>query len=228
MAKKKIKPKAGTLAAFWEKIKAAAPVYSQSPKSKIKQSIAEIQKIAEEFNSSSVPVSIASNFINPYIADVECRVFLEMDTGRKSFKPARHLNSDGAHSMAIDPIGIYNYIMSFKLAGKAIVESPRISEDFKEFRMISFMHAVSRLPEPYFFYIAVLQEMAVANDIVSVENRDGGYTKSDASSYLSMLWAFKEFERFYLRIQHRSLRADYAVIWHEGEWVQERRTRGYA
>ena len=97
-----------------------------------------------------------------------------------------------------------------------------------QFRLISFMQAISKLPAPYFIYVAVLQEVAVSNDIVSIENRDGGYTKSDVSSYLSLLWAFKEFERFYLRIQHRSLRADYAVIWHEGEWVQERRTRGYS
>ncbi len=228
MAKKKSKPIKGTLAAFWEKINTAAPLYLQSPKAKVKLHLKELNEIAEEFNSSPVPGSIAASFITPYVANNDSRVLLQIDADGSPLRPARHLNSDGSHTMEIDPVGIYSYILSIKNAGNTISECPGISEDFKEFRMISFMHAISKLPSPYFFYIAVLQEIAVSNDIVSIENRDGGYTKSDASSYLSMLWAFKEFERFYLRIQHRSLRADYAVIWHEGEWVQERRTRGYS
>lgn len=130
--------------------------------------------------------------------------------------------------MFLDPIGLSRYVYKFKKAGKEIDSTPEIKDNFKEYRKASFMQEIAKMPEPYFIYIAVLQEIARHNDIVSIENRDGGYIKSDAAFYLSALWAFKEFEKFYLRIQHRHLRADYGIIWHEGEWVEDRKTKGYA
>jgi hypothetical protein len=90
------------------------------------------------------------------------------------------------------------------------------------------MKELAKLPDPYCIYLAVLQEIAYCNDIVSVEDREGNFHKSDAGYYLALLWAFKEFETFYLRAQNRSLRADYSIIWHEGQWVQDSvRGRGY-
>jgi len=135
---------------------------------------------------------------------------------------------DEEAKMLLDPIGVHKFISDFKNAKNRIKNETDLKDDFKEYRQISFMNAISKLPEPYFFYIVVLQEIAHLNDIVSIENREGGYIKSESSFYLSALWAFKEFEHFYLRVQHRHLRTDYGIIWHEGEWIEERKTKGYA
>lgn len=231
MAKKKVK--ANTLVGFWQNINKIAPSFLDS-KSKITQkSIKEIQGLIEEVNSSPVPASIASGFVAPYMHKDQCQVEFSGETSTEFGSWAVKYNKDDEEEVKttpklyIDPIGLHKYITDFKNAENRIDEEPELKKDFKEYRQISFMKAIAKMPEPYFIYIAVLQEIAKLNDIVSIENREGGYIKSDASFYLSVLWAFKEFERFYLRVQHRHLRADYGIIWHEGEWIEDRKTKGY-
>jgi hypothetical protein len=225
MAKKKIK--ANSLVGLWKNIHKIAPTYIESEKADVKELTEEINKILQEANESSIPNSIATSFIKPYMHNEECTVEF---TGNEStaFGAWAVQYDDEKSKMLLDPIGVHKFVSTFKNAKKQIENDIDIKDDFKEYRQISFMNAISKLPEPYFFYIVVLQEIAHLNDIVSVENREGGYIKSEASFYLSALWAFKEFERFYLKVQHRHLRADYGIIWHEGEWVEDRKTKGYS
>lgn len=224
MAKKKIK--ANTLAGLWKKINKIAPTYLESTASEAAELAEEINKILQEANESSIPNSIATSFIKPYLHDEKCTVEFKGDTATEFGKWAVKYDEEN-NQFFLDPIGIHNVIMDFKNAEKRIETEIELKDDFKEYRQVSFMNAIAKLPSPYFTYVVVLQEMAHLNDIVSIENREGGYIKSEASFYLSILWAFKEFERFYLKVQHRHLRADYGIIWHEGEWIEDRKTKGY-
>ena len=226
MAKKKLK--ANTLAGLWKNINNIAPEYIESKQSAAKKLSGEINMILQEANESSIPASIANSFIQPYLHKVECTVEFSGDSSSAFGKWAVQFDAENS-KMKLDPIGIHQLITELKNAKDKLENDQDLKEDFKEYRQVAFMAAISKLPEPYFIYIFVLQEIAHLNDIVSIENREGGYIKSDSSFYLSLLWAFKEFERFYLRVQHRHLRADYGIIWHEGEWIEEKkRTKGYA
>ena len=251
MAKKKIK--AVTLAGFWKNINKIAPSYLDPESKFTKKDFKEIEQIVSEVNNSPVPDSIAASFVRPYMQQNNCQVEFTSESpdklgswAVKYYEPVepepelcKEENTNPAPvetvkkeeepgKMYLDPIGLARFVHFIKTAGARIENAPEIKDDFKEYRQASFMKAIAKMPEPYFVYIAVLQEIAKLNDIVSIENRDGGYVKSDASYYLSILWAFKEFEKFYLRIQHRQLRADYGIIWHEGEWVEDRKTKGYS
>ena len=226
MAKKKKKAKSNTLAGLWENINSVAPAYIDCSKEEAEGYVEKINKIIDEVNDSSVPSSIATSFVSPYMQET-CTIKFTGET-EDSFGKWTVLYDNEKLIMQIDPIGLHKYVSDFNNAEKRLDEEPELKDDFKEYRQISFMKALSNLPAPYFIYLVVLQEIAHINDIVSVENREGGYIKSDSSFYLSALWAFKEFERFYLRVQHRHLRADYGIIWHEGEWIEERKTKGYS
>lgn len=226
MAKKKIK--ANTLAGFWRNINSVAPAYLESKKSEEKNLSEEINIILQEVNKSSVPKSIANSFVKPYLQKEDCTVEFTGDPSHVFGKWTVQYDEENT-KLLLDPIGIHKLISDFKNAHNRLENETDIKDDFKEYRQISFMAALSKLPEPYFIYIIVLQEIAQLNDIVSIENREGGYIKSDSSFYLSILWAFKEFERFYLRVQHRHLRSDYGIIWHEGEWIEDKKkTKGYS
>ena len=230
MSKKKKKRKSiksNTLAGLWKNINSVAPAYIDCDKKDAEDYVKKINKIIDEANDSLVPSSIASLFISPYMHKDNCTLEFSGEEKNSFGKWAVKYNDDESR-MQLDPIGLHKYVSDFKNAEYRLNDEITLKDDFKKHRQVSFMKALSKLPEPYFFYIVVLQEIARLNDIVSVENREGGYTKSDSSSYLSTLWAFKEFERFYLRVQHRHLRADYGIIWHEGEWVEDRRTKGYS
>jgi len=222
-----------TLAGFWKNINTVAPKCLNGAKTERKKSLSDLTKIVDEVNSSPIPGSIGDLFVKPY---------LEADHFFVNFVASPEIPSEEIHNpvscekeedleskpvVSIDSLSLFNYVDSFRIARERI-EQDEISSDFKEQRQNAFMNEISKLPDPYFIYLAVLQEVAYCNDVVSVEDREGNFHKSDAGFYLSLLWAFKEFEAFYLRAQNRNLRADYGIIWHEGEWVQDsKRSRGY-
>jgi len=184
-----------------------------------------LNEIVKEINSSGVPDSITSSFIIPYL-NTDNLIFRFMAAyDAENYGVATYVEKRSYFIMNL--IEFLKFVNKVYSAGQYIKDNMEIREDVTVHRQYAFMKELAKLPEPYLVYIAVLQEVAVVNDIVSIEHRNGGYIKSDSAGYLSLLWAFKEFEGFYLRMQHRNLRADYGIIWHEGNWVEERKTRGY-
>ena len=232
MAKRKAK--AYTLAGFWKNINTVAPKCYDGAQTERKKSLTELSKIVDEVNASSIPASIGDLFVKPYLEADKFNVNFVAPSKiptEELYKPVTYEKEDidlaTEPTVTIDSLGLFNYVGLFRTASET-PEDDEIEPDFKDKRQIAFMNEISKLPEPYFVYLAVLQEVAYCNDVVSVEDREGNFHKSDAAFYLSLLWAFKEFEGFYLRAQNRHLRADYGIIWHEGEWVQDsKRSRGY-
>jgi hypothetical protein len=238
MAKRKTnkKTKPYTLAGFWKNINSVAPKCLNVDDFDQKDALSELAKIVDEVNASPIPRSIGNLFVGPYLEEDKFKVDFSIPETLQAAevnKPVSYKSYDLEESprrestISINSLALFNYVESFK--DIPIPEENDISvASFKEKRQFAFMKEVAKLPDPYFVYLAVLQELAYCNDVVSVEDREGNFHESDAGFYLSLLWAFKEFEVFYLRAQNRSLRADYGIIWHEGEWVQDsKRSRGY-
>ena len=230
MAKKKIK--ADSVVGFWTRL---SKIFSEHLKDDStsdemvvcdEKQIETLNEVLEEINASGVPHSIASSFIVPYVHKDKIQfVFEQPGDDIEMFGPAKYIEEES--KMIFSPLDFLLFVKKVQFAEKFILDNMEIREDVKIHRQYAFMKELAKMPPPYLIYISILQEMAIANDVVSIEHRNGGYIKSEAAFYLSLLWAFKEFEQFYLRMQHRSFRADYGVIWHEGEWVEERKTRGY-
>ena len=236
MAKRKTKKNQPyTLASYWAKIKSFAPKILNEDDMDRDALLSELTDIVDEVNASSIPKSIGDWFVSPHIEEDKFSVVFSLpDVLQPSEmdKAVTYTSFDVEEvprpksTIVIDSIALYRFIDAIQNVDSAPENLDELS--FSAKRQLAFMKEVSKLPEPYFIYLAVLQELAFCNDIVSVEDRDGNFHESDAGFYLSLLWAFKEFEVFYLRVQNRSLRADCGIIWHEGDWVEDsRRTRGY-
>ena len=236
MAKRKTKKtKPYTLASYWEKIKSFASKNLKDVDKDQDALMAELTEIVDEVNASSIPKSIGDWFVIPHLEEDKVTVrfslpkVVQLSERNKVVKyRASDLESFPRPdpTIEIDSIALYQFIDTIQ---NVEVDPEALDElSFSAKRQLAFMKEISKLPAPYFIYLAVLQELAFCNDIVSVEDREGNFHESDAGFYLSLLWAFKEFEAFYLRVQNRSLRADCGIIWHEGDWVEDsRRTRGY-
>ena len=229
MAKKKLK--ADSVVNLWKRLSGLYTNYLNDKSSDallpvLKDDDTEtLDEIVLEINSSAVPRSVASSFIIPYLHsdDIVFRFMAAYDA--ENYGVAAYVEKRSYFIMNL--IEFLKFIKKIYSAEQHIKDNMEIRDDVTVHRQYAFMKELAKMPEPYLIYVAVLQEVAVANDIVSIEHRNGGYIKSESSAYLSLLWAFKEFESFYLRMQHRNLRADYGIIWHEGNWVEERKTRGY-
>ena len=226
MAKRRVK--SNTLAGFWKNIK----TISIDDKSRLPDESLEILELAvEEVNSSPIPASMTMALVTPYFGErtetgirfqVRPDLFQLMDVG--TVRPVSRVGDEGG-VFDVDALGLVLFSQMFSPERNP---TEGLDLDFKQRRQSHFMMQLAKLPEPYLVYLAILQEVAYVNEIVSVEDREGRLHSSDAGFYLSLLWAFKEFEAFYLRTQNRYLRADYGIVWHEGEWIADvKRGKGY-
>jgi len=184
-----------------------------------------LNEIVAEVNASPVPRSIAASFLAPYLHTDETVFKFMAAYEADNYGVAVYVEKKSYFILNL--IEFMKFVKKIHTSEQYINDNMEVREDVKIHRQYAFMKELAKMPEPYLIYLAVLQEVAVSNDIVSIEHRNGGYIKSESADYLSLLWAFKEFEGFYLRMQHRNLRADCGIIWHEGDWIEERRTRGY-
>jgi len=222
MAKKR-KYRADTLSGLWKRMDEVVQPFLAAKVRERKALHGQLAELLAEANGSPMPGAIAQSVVQPYLSEEGDFSVSFMPSGRDSFGKATAWVDLEGKRVGIDPVGLYK--LHAELAGSAArleKEGEAASGDgdsFEEHRSLCLYREVAKLPRQYLVFLAVLREIAVAARIVAVEKRDGGYAESDSPTYLSMLWALKEFEQFYQRSQHRDLRADYGIIWHEGQWV---------
>jgi len=233
MAKRRVK--SNTLGGFWQNIKAVPLEETAFGLKPADDAAAEaLENITSEVNASSVPASMTLALVEPYFGDrdekgVEFVVtsgdaVVEAD---EIVRPVSRVGDEGG-VFKIDVLGLLRFARMFAKAAEVAKDGFDDDVDFRTRRQTRFLLELTKLPDSYLIYLALLQEVAYANEVVSVEDREGKLHDSEVGFYLSLLWAFKEFERFYLYTQNRHLRADYGIVWHEGEWVAETaRGRGY-
>jgi hypothetical protein len=104
--------------------------------------------------------------------------------------------------------------------------SPSEEDDFEKRRMAAFNAEMVKLPGPYFMFIAILGNISMICQVFTAEKRGGKKVVPaglSLESYFPLLWALKQFESFYRRVQNRDIRSDFGIIWHEGEWVDNKK-----
>jgi hypothetical protein len=219
-ARKSKKNSPSTLPGFWKSLKELAPAYLEKhPKVSKKQK--DILKVfLDEVNASQIPSLIYENFVLPYFREKEMKVAFEGDEKGILGKWSVSINTE-QNTVKIDPIGLYIFADEF---AKAAEKSKKADKDgnFLKLRLFSFHKELLKLPEQYFLFLAVLKELAIHTQIYAVDSK-GAFSNNDAAEYFSLLWALKQFEDFYLKVQIRNLRSDYGFIWHEGEWIDASR-----
>ncbi len=218
---KKTKENAKSITGFWKLVNDSVPIYlDHAPVAKKKKVFSEIRKIEEEVNTSSVPDFISENFVSPFLTSEREKIKVVFDGVQKGAFGSWIVLYDGEQkTMKLNPVGIYGYSSMIVDSPKKLSKLSR-EEDFQEFRLHSFSRELSKLPEQYHIFLAILKGVAEITEVCISDSR-GSAAKLDEHtfSYLTTLWALKQFEEFYQKFQNRSIRADFHLIWHEGEWV---------
>lgn len=220
MAKKR-KFKADNLSGLWKRMDEIVQPFLAAKVRERKEWQGQLADLLDEANGSPMPGAIAQSVVQPYLSEEGEFSVAFMASGKDGFGKATAWVDMEKKQVGIDPVGLYKLHAELSAAGVNLTKNLEPdAESFERHRNLCLFREVAKLPRQYLIFLAVLPEIALAARIVAVEKRDGGYAESDSPAYLSMLWALKEFEQFYQRSQHRDLRADYGIIWHEGQWIE--------
>lgn len=225
MARRKNTVKANTLTGFWNRLNQLAPSYLNALPNVNKEILDKINSMLKEVNSSPLPKLIADNFIKPFFEKEGITIFFSGDeNGTFGNWTARLIKEK--NFLKIDPVGLHIFSRRLEEDKTGLPELSRTA-DFAKYRSLSLNKEIKKLPEEYLIFIAVLKEVAEIKQIAAVERSKDipSDAEEDASSYLYLLWALKQFEEFYRKVQNRNLRSEYGIVWHEGEWIEDLRRR---
>lgn len=225
MAGRKNTDKANTLKGFWNRLNQLAPSYLEALPSVNKELLDKINSMLKEVNSSPLPKLIADNFIKPFFENEGITIFFSGDENGTFGNWVTRLIKE-KNFLKIDPVGLHIFSRRLEETETKLSEIPDTT-DFVKYRSFSLNKEIKKLPEEYLIFIAVLKEVAEVKQIAAVERGKDipSDVEEDANSYLYILWALKQFEEFYRKVQNRNLRSEYGIVWHEGEWVEDMRER---
>ncbi len=214
--KKTRKGSPSTLTGFWNTLNELSPLYLEKfpvVKKKMKD---EMNAFIDEVNLSPIPSLVYENFVRPYFKEKPMKVIFSGDEKGVFGKFCTKIDLT-ENIVKIDPAGLYKFSTEFVIDG---VNLKKIEEDgdYLKFRLSSFRKELSKLPGQYLLFLAVLKEIVIDGKIYAVDSR-GAFANEESSDYFSLLWALKQFEEFYLKVQIRNIRSDFALIWHEGDWI---------
>ncbi len=217
----KTRQKSGSVNSFWKNLGDLVPDYlDHVSASKKKQIHSEIKKIEENINKSAIPGFIAEHFVRPFIPS-ENGIINVLFSGEENGKFGTWIAQyqKELKTLRINSVGLFAYSEIYKNIETSL-SAVNKEDHFTAYRFFSFAKEIAKLPEQYLIFIAILKSIAEVTGITISDARNASNsTDPHTSSYLSTLWALKQFEEFYQKIQNRSVRADYHIIWHEGEWV---------
>lgn len=212
------KKKQGSISDIWKKIEESLESYN-SQKISEKEFDKVLEAVFASANKSGISDIIAQNLILPHmqdLSDVKVRF-----TKFTEDEPSGILPQNNWMDVYINPLEVYKFrqrIVAYTSCGQ-----PEPS-DFESERTFYFYKELLKLPPPYFLFIAALSKIAMTKEVFTAEKRGGKKNvpgKLTIESYFPLLWALKQFEAFYKRIQNRDMRSDFGIIWHEGEWIEK-------
>jgi hypothetical protein len=214
--RKSKKNKPTTLMGFWKSVNELSPAYLEKYPKVQKKMKDEINVFVGEVNASPITNMVYESFVHPYFREKEMKVVFSGDDkgvfGKWSVKIAQAENT-----LKIDPIGLFQFNTEIRKASDRLKKYDK-EEDFLKYRLYSFYKEMTKLPEQYILFLAVLKEIVLETKVYAVDSR-GAFANDESASYFSLLWALKQFEEFYQKVQIRNIRSDYGLIWHEGEWI---------
>ncbi len=221
---KRVKENPGTIGGFWKLADEAVSEYQKNIKSakKKKDSLALLLELEAQVNASQIPDFVSENFITPYLTPEKDKVTVVFDgLDGKGFADWLILFDKEKKHLKLNTVSIVAYSKSLLGSDEDLAKLDKV-ENFTEFRLLSFKKELAKMPQQYHMFLALLKGVADATSICISDSKSPAAVKQDdhCAFYTTTLWAFKQFEEFYQKFQNRSIRADYYMIWHEGEWIE--------
>ncbi|HRR06350.1 MAG TPA: hypothetical protein P5105_03620 [Victivallales bacterium] len=217
------KKKRSPISDIWKKVEDSVKFYA-SKKINEREFKKAIEEASIQVNKTGMPDMIAKNFIQPYL-QTSNGVKVEFTTGLDE-KCYGVLPENNWSNVLIDPLGIYKfYSMIVSEANSELVDT----DNFEKERNFYFFRELIKVPAPYFIFITILSKLSMMQEVFTAEKRGGKKITPEGLSmisYFPLLWALKQFEAFYMRVQNRDMRSDFGIIWHEGELVEKNKKQG--
>ncbi len=220
-AKKKDKVGACSINEFWKSLNRLVPEYLDKKNEGKKKYYLELKRLEEQANKSDIPEFIAENFVRPYLTNGLDKLNVNFSGTEKgnSFGTWTVLYDKDTKTLRISVVGIYLY-SSFCKDIEFKLNKLDAEDNFTEYRLLSLNKEIAKLPGQYILFITVLKGVAEAASICVSDSKSAANNPDKFTLlYLSTLWALKQFEDFYLKVQNRNIRSDYFLVWHEGEWI---------
>ena len=156
-----------------------------------------------------------------HIADVSELVFIS-GLEKKKIPSWQADYSTKTNIFKVHPLSVfklYNEIQDYETIE---VTEETTEEEFLHCRYINFLIELGKLPTIYFFFLLVLQRVAYTTGIAHVEKRGGIVELAEGEAYNTMLWGFKELQKFVESQWGVHIRATYKITWFESEWITGR------
>jgi hypothetical protein len=204
-----------TLQSCWKQFEKLSYKYLDDPTD---AKLAALDDLVGKANGDSLGQSLYMLFVKPHLP-LDLSVVFECTLDEEGKLPKwRTFYSSEQQNIMVHPIAAYRFIREIQKV--EIVEDDY--EDFLHLRYLSFIKEVGKLPPIYLLFMLVLQRVAYLLEIAHLEKRGGIIEVAEGEAYHTLLWAFKELERFVQGNWGVQVRSHYHVSWYESEWITGR------
>ena len=119
--------------------------------------------------------------------------------------------------LLLDPFKLLDFAERIRDLDEELVQA---GANFEEYRKISFLAEISKLPVKSILFLCILQQVAISDGLTHIglsEIPQGELTPT--AYYQTMLWSFNELEKKLYTLNGVKIRTEYNVAWHESEWI---------
>lgn len=214
---------ARTLASTWKNFERII-VGARRKKTTAVDPLVALKDLVEKVNQSRLSAALGDLFVHPYpdMEEVSVSFRAPEDLSDEEAPPTEY--DEEAKHIFIDPLGVYRFREKCREAGK-LLKTPEARASFMRYRLYAYLSELAKVPTHYIMIILLLRQVANAREITRVVRKGGTVeviSEPDEREYMSMLWAYKELENFYLSSNGLSMRAEYGIHWHESDWIAVR------
>ncbi len=207
---------AKTLASTWKQYEKQIPNFFDDSKD-IEKVINSLNSIAQKANNAKIASAIGKLFFHDYEDFKDKNVQFYFHREEPDDYPHWPTEYDAeTETIYINPVGIFQFQEDCSTAAE-LLTTPRVRKSFLRYRYFAFLTELKKLPSKIIMFLLALQQVALVQKIADVETKHG-VEEADGEDYLTLLWAFKELERFLLHNNGLDLRSEFKISWYESDW----------
>ena len=119
--------------------------------------------------------------------------------------------------MYLDPVKLLEFTEKISHTEEELAAA---GADFEQYRKVSFLAEVSKMPVKSVLFLCIMQQVAISDGLTHIGLSEIPQGKLDPTSYYqTILWAFNELEKKLYTLNGIKIRTEYNVTWHESEWI---------
>ena len=119
--------------------------------------------------------------------------------------------------MYLDPFNLLDFVETIRHTEDELAAA---GADFEQYRKVSFLAEVSKMPVKSVLFLCIMQQVAISDGLTHIGLSEIPQGKLDPTSYYqTILWAFNELEKKLYTLNGIKIRTEYKVTWHESEWI---------